>query len=408
MSSNPDLLVFVRSLLRDVLGEGLAYDRVCALQLKQAPQTFHSAIIQTTGDVLRRLSWYCYLVDGQLQPQLPLTETVIDAIAKAALGYPLNETAKQRQTEHQQLVVNGEPQAVLREQGCPAWLDALGDAELGPSWPKERATLAQQPTRYIRVNTLKTTREQLAHSLTQAGWQCQTVAEVPTALALKGDGALFKTQAFADGWFEQQDAGSQWLALQIPIKPGQRVIDACAGAGGKSLLLAAMQQGRGKVLSMDIEAWKLETLQQRAKRAGAGNIETRLIQSSKTIKRLADSADVLLLDVPCSGTGVYRRNPDGKWQHSAAHLQELHQVQRDILQRYSKMVRPHGYLAYATCSILPSENQQQVSHFLQQRPEFKLVRQQQILPSDSGWDGFYLAILQRDAGNEPKNTTVAE
>jgi len=172
------------------------------------------------------------------------------------------------------------------------------------------------------------------------------------------------------------------------------VIHACAGAGGKSLALAARMQGKGRLLAMDIEQWKLDNLQQRAKRAGAGNIETRLISSSKTIKRLADKADFLLLDVPCTGSGVLRRNPDAKWQ-APMRLNELRQLQRDILQRYSKMLAVGGELVYATCSIFPSENEQQVQQFLAERTEFILEQQQQISPAATGFDGFYWARLRR-------------
>jgi 16S rRNA (cytosine967-C5)-methyltransferase len=133
---------------------------------------------------------------------------------------------------------------------------------------------------------------------------------VETALQVTSDAALFRTQAFADGCFEQQDAGSQLVAAALDVKPGMRVIDACAGAGGKTLHLAAMMQGKGRLLAMDVEEWKLENLKQRARRAGAHNVETRVITSSKTVKRLKESADRVLLDVPCSGLGVLKRNPD--------------------------------------------------------------------------------------------------
>ncbi len=132
-----------------------------------------------------------------------------------------------------------------------------------------------------------------------------------------------------------------------------RVIDACAGAGGKTLHLAAMMQGKGRLLAMDVEEWKLENLKQRARRAGAHNVETRVITSSKTVKRLKESSDRVLLDVPCSGLGVLKRNPDAKWRDTAERLPVLVALQEEILQRYSQMVKVGGLLVYATCSILP-------------------------------------------------------
>ena len=280
------------------------------------------------------------------------------------------------------------------QDGCPDWLEQLGQAELGADWPAERAALATAAPRYIRVNRLKASREQLAQALAQSSIQTKIVPGVDTALEVISDAALFQAQAFKQGWFEQQDAGSQLVAAALPVKPGSRVIDACAGAGGKTLALAAAMQGKGRLLAMDVEQWKLDNLQQRANRAGAGNIETRLISSSKTIKRLAGKADYLLLDVPCTGSGVLRRNPDAKWR-APMRLNELRQLQQDILQRYSKMLVAGGELLYATCSIFPSENRHQIEVFLDSRPDFVLISDQQISPAATGFDGFYFAHLRR-------------
>lgn len=280
------------------------------------------------------------------------------------------------------------------QDGCPDWLEQLGKAELGADWPAERAALAQAAPRYVRVNMLKTSRGQLQQALTKVGIQSQPVDGVDTALLITSDAALFQTLAFKQGWFEQQDAGSQWVAAALPVKPGSRVIDACAGAGGKTLALAAAMQGKGRLLAMDVEQWKLDNLQQRANRAGAGNIETRLISSSKTIKRLAGKADYLLLDVPCTGSGVLRRNPDAKWR-APMRLAELQLLQQDILQRYSKMLAVGGEMLYATCSIFPGENHRQIAKFLASRPDFVLLSEQQISPAATGFDGFYYAHLRR-------------
>lgn len=280
------------------------------------------------------------------------------------------------------------------QQGCPEWLDRLGQAELGEQWHLERAALFKAPARYVRVNRLKADKAKVQQLLKSEGIETAEVALVDTALEIKSDCALFRSQAFQQGLIEQQDAGSQLVAQALQVHSGARVIDACAGAGGKSLALAGAMQGKGRVLAMDVEQWKLDNLQKRAKRAGASNIETRLITSSKTIKRLADKADFLLLDVPCSGSGVLRRNPEAKWQQPMR-LEALQELQRDILFRYSKMLVEGGELVYATCSLFPSENQAQVAWFLEQRSDFKLVAQQQISPAETGFDGFYWARLTR-------------
>ena len=176
-----------------------------------------------------------------------------------------------------------------------------------------------------------------------------------------------------------------------------RVIDACAGAGGKTLHIAAMMQGKGRLLAMDVEEWKLENLKQRARRAGAHNVETRVITSSKTVKRLKESADRVLLDVPCSGLGVLKRNPDAKWRDTAERLPVLVALQEEILQRYSQMVKVGGLLVYATCSILPEENRLQVDKFLAANENFRLRDDHTVSPSETGFDGFYMARIERIA-----------
>ncbi len=170
------------------------------------------------------------------------------------------------------------------------------------------------------------------------------------------------------------------------------VVDACAGAGGKSLHLAAIMKNKGKIISMDVENFKLEELKRRAKRAGAFNIETRLIEDNKAIKRLEGKADKVLLDVPCSGLGVIKRNPDAKWKLSEETINRTKILQQKLLADYSVMLKPKGSLFYSTCSILPSENRQQVDLFLSSNHDFKFVKDKTILPSE-GCDGFYMCEL---------------
>ncbi|MFM7485408.1 MAG: RsmB/NOP family class I SAM-dependent RNA methyltransferase, partial [Cytophagales bacterium] len=173
------------------------------------------------------------------------------------------------------------------------------------------------------------------------------------------------------------------------------VIDACAGAGGKTLHLASLMQSKGRIIALDTEAWKLEELKKRARRAGASNVEPRLIENSKTIKRLENSCDRLLLDVPCSGLGVLKRNPDAKWKLNLDFIERVKELQQHILADYCNLVKPGGMLVYSTCSILPSENEEQLNTFLQnQSGKFELQEQKTILPSQ-GFDGFYMARIVR-------------
>jgi 16S rRNA (cytosine967-C5)-methyltransferase len=213
-------------------------------------------------------------------------------------------------------------------------------------------------------------------------------------LVLKERTNVFTSPHFKNGLFEIQDASSQLVADFVEVEGNMRVIDACAGAGGKTLHLAALMQNKGKIIAMDTEEWKLTELKKRARRGGANNIEIRLIDNNKAIKRLADSADRLLLDVPCSGLGVLKRNPDAKWKLDVDFINHIKETQQEILQNYVQMLRNGGQLIYATCSILPSESENQVEKFLEsQNGAFELLDQQRISPAQTGFDGFYMARL---------------
>ncbi|MEZ4967162.1 MAG: RNA methyltransferase [Saprospiraceae bacterium] len=286
-------------------------------------------------------------------------------------------------------------QRKLRE-SIPDWLDALGERELGGQWEETLSWLNRPAQVVLRTNRLKTDRSALQKALHAEGIETQAAGE-SDALVLVRRQNVFQTKAFKKGLFEVQDFSSQQVAPLLAPEPGMRVVDACAGGGGKTLHLAALLQNRGSLIALDTLAWKLDALRLRARRAGATNIETRSIENRKVIKRLYGSADRLLLDVPCSGLGVLRRNPDSKWKLQAAFIDELRTVQQDILQSYSPIVKPGGRMVYATCSILPSENNEQVKQFLNSEAgaSFSLLEEKRILPQDEGFDGFYLALLER-------------
>lgn len=285
------------------------------------------------------------------------------------------------------------------KQSIPDWLDQMGAALLGDKWDEEIDTLNQQASVVIRVNTLKISREELMNRLAQDGIETYSPKGYKDALVLAKRQNIFKNQAFKDGLFEVQDASSQLVAAALEVEPGMRVIDACAGAGGKSLHLAALMENKGRILSMDVEGWKLQNTKLRARRNGVSIIEPRVIEGSKTIKRLKESADRVLLDVPCSGLGVLKRNPDTKWKLSPESIEKVQKMQQEILQNYASMVKPEGLLVYATCSILPSENQLQVEKFLssEKGKDFELMEDQKVLAHESGFDGFYIAKLKRKA-----------
>ena len=285
-------------------------------------------------------------------------------------------------------------------ESIPDWIDELGEKELGDAiWTKEIAALNQQAEVILRVNTLKTNKEALQAILFDTHHiETEFLEAYPDALKLKERANVFVTDAFKKGLFEVQDASSQMVARFLNVKPGMKVVDACAGAGGKTLHIASLMENKGQVIAMDIYESKLKKLKIRTRRSGVHNVDTRVIESTKVIKKLYNKADRVLIDAPCSGLGVIRRNPDSKWKLQPEFLEHIKSVQHDILQKYSKMVKPGGQMVYATCSILPSENQDQVTAFLKSEASdnFVLVKDRKVLSHQSGFDGFYMALLEKE------------
>ncbi|MCG7280165.1 methyltransferase domain-containing protein [Chryseobacterium taklimakanense] len=280
------------------------------------------------------------------------------------------------------------------QHSIPDWLAETLEKELGDNWEKEMIALNEQAPTVLRANTLKTTVRELMDELKEENVESFSLKQYPDAVQLEEKKNVFLTSAFKDGLFEVQDASSQKIGEMLDVQEGMRVVDACAGAGGKTLHLAALMKNKGQIIALDIYEWKLAELKRRAKRAGAHNIETRTITDNKVIKRLQEKADRLLIDAPCSGLGVLKRNPDSKWKIDQEFIDRIKGEQQQILQDYSKILKKGGRMVYATCSILPSENNEQVEKFLENNPDFKLLKDEKIMPSE-GYDGFYMALIER-------------
>ena len=283
-------------------------------------------------------------------------------------------------------------------EAVPDWMDEVCEKALGDKlWTKEIAALNEPASVVLRTNTLKIKKEQLRKVLLEEGIVAEPIKGYPVALQLPERANVFVTQAFKNGFFEVQDGSSQLVAQLLDVKPGQRVVDTCAGAGGKSLHLAALMENKGQLIALDIYGSKLKELKRRARRNGAHNIEPREIDTTKVFKKLYGTADRVLIDAPCTGLGVIRRNPDTKWKLQPDFLEKITTTQKEILGSYSKIVKPGGKMVYATCSILPQENSDQVVAFLASEAGngFKLVEEKKIYASKSGFDGFYVALLQK-------------
>lgn len=282
----------------------------------------------------------------------------------------------------------------------PDWLHQLGQAEFGSEWSKIMNALNTPAEVYLRTNTLKTNVDNLISEL--AGEEIKTEKVFDSCIKLTKRKNVFITQAFKKGYFEVQDGASQMVAPLLDLKPGLRVADACAGAGGKSLHLATLMKNKGKVIAMDIHEWKLKALKVRAARDGIDIIETKIIESNKTIKRLENTFDRVLLDVPCSGLGVLRRNPDTKWKLSLEEIIRLTDLQKEIITQYCKMCKQGGLMVYATCSILHRENEEQVQWFLNSEAgkNWSLKSEMRVWPHieklGGKFDGFYAAVLARN------------
>lgn len=385
---------------REVMEEDRSLDQVTAYWIKQNPQWTdftRGFFAETLMEVIR---WW-RLLDNCVSNTLGSNSK--DSYRLMVLTYLLIKGNDKRVDEffspsiQKQLFQSYNEVQCVRAiaQSIPDWLDKLGFDELGDSWTSELNALNTLPPIILRSNTLKISKNELIRKLLAEGYRTENL-QLPDALILSKRTSIFKSKSFHEGLFEVQDASSQQVAPFLQVQPGMRVVDACAGNGGKTLHLASLMNNKGKILALDNADWKLDEMMNRATRAGAIIIEPRTITTTKVVKRLKESADRLLLDVPCSGLGVLRRNPDSKWRLTPERIQEIKVTQANILEKYTQMLKIGGKCVYSTCSILPSENQKQVELFLAKaNGAFVLEDEKSISPAQSGFDGFYMARIRR-------------
>ncbi|MEQ1744993.1 MAG: RNA methyltransferase [Saprospiraceae bacterium] len=403
--AHPVQIRAVAQALQAIFVENKYADKVIEQALRQNPKAGsrdRAFVAETTYDIVRNYRLYAAVLDKPPKLELDFWEMVGVHLALTGAASVVGKGAQIDEFRSLEPDVLLERATALRQErrfreSVPDWLDALGEQELGPLWDETLPWLNSPAEVVLRTNRLKTNRPSLQKKLAEEGLETKTAGETDALVLLRRQN-VFQTQAFKDGLFEVQDFSSQLVAPFLDVRPGMRVVDACAGGGGKTLHLAALLEGKGAVIALDTLAWKLDALRLRARRAGAFNIETRVIENSKVIKRLYDTADRLLLDVPCSGLGVLRRNPDSKWKLSLEFVQNLRATQQEILQSYSRILKPGGLMVYATCSILPSENERQVEAFLASEAgaSFSFASERKVLPQDEGFDGFYMASLLKN------------
>jgi 16S rRNA (cytosine967-C5)-methyltransferase len=302
------------------------------------------------------------------------------------------------------------------EHSFPDWMvqkliEQYGESEV------ERicSSLNEQAPITLRVNTLKTTVEQCQAELSKQGVETTKTLLSPFGLNLSKRINVFSLPVFRDGWFEVQDEGSQLLPFLIDPKPNVKLLDICAGAGGKTLEFAALMKNRGEIFATDINKYRLEELRKRTKRAGAQNVRVQEIQAIEDLnEHYSHFFDVVFVDAPCSGLGTIRRNPGMKWMVTEQTVNEVSEKQRSILHSSAPLVKPGGRIVYATCTLLRQENEDVVEEFLTRHTDFKLVDANELaqkwqngfvttgpffklLPHINGTDGFFCAVLENQA-----------
>ncbi len=294
------------------------------------------------------------------------------------------------------------PEATRAE--CPPAMLAPLKQKFGDRFLDEMRAMQEPAPLDLRINPLKASREDIVKELNKLGFKAQRGSLSPWSVRVFDRPALNALPMLKNGLVEIQDEGSQLVALAVGAKPGERICDFCAGAGGKTLALAAMMHNTGKIMAFDIREGRLARSSERFRRAGVFNVETRVLKSERDpwIKKHKGSFDRVLVDAPCGGTGTWRRNPDARWRESGEGMAKLVKTQAAILDSAARLVKAGGRLVYATCSLLPEENERQAELFLAAHPAFAAVpcglKDEMYLslsPARHGTDGFFAAAFER-------------
>ncbi|MDG1344276.1 MAG: class I SAM-dependent methyltransferase [Flavobacteriaceae bacterium] len=400
MRLHKNLVVAVIKVLDGVFNQNLYADKTIEKVLKHDKRwgsRDRGFIAETSYDIVRWKRLYSEIAEAK-SPYKHKELWKIFAVWAVLKGIQLPNWPELNETPNRRIKGKFDELIKIRKfrESIPDWLDEIGLDELGEkNWEKELNALNQKASVIIRTNTLNTTIDKLQSILSDEDIQTEKIKGFPEALKLIIRKNLFLTDAFKNGLFEIQDASSQLVAPFLQIEDGMKICDVCAGAGGKTLHLSALSGNKGQIIAMDIYKNKLHELKRRAKRNNAFNIETRVIENNKPIKRLYGKIDRLLIDSPCSGLGVLKRNPGSKWNLSLDFLEKIRFTQQEILKKYAPMIKKDGKLVYATCSILPSENEQQIDEFLKSDigKAFKKEDEKKVSPNQTGFDGFYMARL---------------
>jgi 16S rRNA (cytosine967-C5)-methyltransferase len=388
-----------------------------------------AAISGLIWDVLRRRSSSAWIMDedtprarvlGMLKLERGLGTDAIAALCDGTRFAPSPLTDRERAALTSR-TLDAAPAPVAGD--YPEWLDGHLATAFGEDRVAEAVAMASRAPLDLRVNTLKAKREKVLASTAHLSTMPTPWSPVGLRIGLAADArnpGIHSEEDFIKGLIEVQDEGSQLAALLSAAKPGEQVIDLCAGAGGKTLALAAMMQGKGRLIATDHDKRQLAPIYERLSRAGVHNCEVRAPKGEGNV--LGDvraSADLVLIDAPCTGTGTWRRNPDAKWRMRPGALEVRLKDQIEVLDRAAALVKPGGRIAYITCSVLPAENTEQVRAFVARHGEFAVVPPSEVVtvlwdkaddfaaatlqgaegllmtPRRTGTDGFFVSVLRR-------------
>lgn len=384
-----------------------------------------SAVSTMTYDMLRhhaRLVWWLEKYKLEATPRMKMlyymrliegsSLRTIEDLCNGKKFSPDTLTEDERKVlkrlEGHTLIHPSMPESVIGE--CPEWAIEGLRKKFGKNLQKELDALLRPAPLDLRVNPLKTTRERALFTLKNHDLNAEECKYSPYGIRVRERPALNRIAMLKDGIVEIQDEGSQLVALVVDAKPGQRVVDFCAGAGGKTLAIAAQMQNKGRITACDILANRLKRSTERFRRAGLHNIEVKPLTSERDpwVKHHKGSCDRVLVDAPCSGSGTWRRNPDQRWRSLGPGLESLLPLQASILDSASRLVKGGGRLIYATCSLLAEENEEQIDKFLAAHPDFKIVpvnsvceylpktgKYLSLSPAAHNTDGFFAAVMER-------------
>lgn len=414
----------------DQIAKGKMADRVLAAWAKAnryAGSKDRAAIQERVFDVLRNRSLYSFALDS-IEPRaliqasllvgdkLPLSEITGLFDGARFAPSPMSDQESAALSEAADRLADAPEYARLN---VPEWILPELQSAFGDQLEAELSALNTRAPVDLRVNSLKATREDVRERLATENIETVPCDESLWALRSKSKARVTHTKTFNEGLVEIQDLGSQLTCMISGVTPGERVVDLCAGAGGKALALSAMLSGEGSVIACDTDPRRLGRLKPRADRAGAGTIETRRLRpfdpnvADPDLEDLEGLVDCVFVDAPCSGAGAWRRQPEARWQLTPEKLDAYRAAQIEVLIRGARLVRTGGRLIYVTCSILPSENDGQVDAFLKEitmfqerdwrsnwphgvpmpsAPEGPRLR---LTPNSTGTDGFFAVILER-------------